>query len=1403
MVVLRNLLKKIVILIIILAIFISFCTTPASYAKLDIKSDEFYYAGTQKGQYVAKEGVFDWLINALAEVADWIIGAISMAIRAPFIGWTALIERLLTAALDATCGLDMNNEISNTDLMSIVTSENNVTVQAIVYNQVPALDANFFKTEYNKKYSPTGGILRCKKCQKVCSECCPDGTCTGGCTCNGSCDSCAKYKQLLDAEPVIIELKKYVSFWYYTIRIIALAGMLAVLVFIGIKIALNTVASERAMYKRMLVDWVVGILIIFLIHYIMYFTIYINETFVNIVKEYATDINTHTIQKMELAEKTSDGSSAEYTSEELEIDIYEEIRTRAYDAKLVNGLIGMVLYMSMVYMAIRYTLVYLKRMFVIAVLMIMGPGVGFAYALQKALSGRTMALKKWLSEYIINVIIQTVHAIIYSVFISTVLVLSLKNVAGIVVALIVMNFSLKAEDIFRKVFNLNSSGLLKETDKAGNLEERARNMFGTYKGATAIAKNVGNSFYGKTVAAAGKIGVGGAIVAASAIRSGLSNGIQSAVASSNINAASESNDDSGNDEDLSSNNASGNSNSVPNYGSDGIATKIPIIGNAVYHHRRDKELSNISLGDLTSAFEKAKAEYEKNPDDQKALENYIYAYNNLERKQELNTVTHGDVLKGHMERLLDIDNYFEFKLDSKGNKVYSPKKGLLLGTSHYDYQTNKMVSDKNSAIYQLSPKNLLGFTDEDSKVFNENIVKPLKNGFLGTAAMFVGLSTFAFHPRLGMGLLAYGVPNKYGAFKKLGYIPSLNTSVNYKNRKYNFKAFSTPALNNMKDIAIERMRAEQGQLAVNRIREKHPNLFKGLRAGTVVASTLVGGLAGGAVTYSALKAYDRFAYDKSRRLADARDSKGRPIIHSMYDKSEYKVRRVSEAEDAINKQSYKQLKAQEKEFEEDALKTIAMEASVNTEKEIEDFADNQREEILAQMGYKYNKKTGELIKINEEGSFGRNNDDSSHESSNAENSNNTRKSSTDESAIAKEEIKEKKINDAEIKKLNDSIDAILLKIANSKPLEINSESKLNHVISELNSELIKANIISKDQKVEELFKGGRSALVSTIKRKTKRVNKKIAKENEIFEKMNNIERSAIKESVEEAIQKELSKGSESSKSKKSVYDTISKESILDRMLSKVGAVLNPNAQNGPIGSNSNNHSSDSQNRGKENTDTAHTSPNVASRIPASKKSDYMEAIKQYLLYRKDEESSDTSESTAKKVSGREKEEVMSKANAEVEKRKNKLKQALEVSLDTPEEGLAILSADDELNGLNSSKILEQLFVMKEINKRGKEIKVKGSSAYKKQSKALSSAETEYYKTQRDILMEEINNGYPKDFDVSSVDYDALSIEEKVKVDNYSRLKRKLAEKEKTMAKQKKIKQEAGPIININQLLNNL
>ncbi len=340
----KLLFKRIIFTVIIISIIMTFCAAPSAYAKLTIQEGEYYYAGTQKGSYVPTEGIFSWLLNMLSELADFLLGIITMGIRMAFVGYTALVEQILTWALETTSGVNVSGEsmdMSSSDWLSdLSNSSNNVTVQAIVYNMVPALNPNFFDTDYEKLYyktvteineetgektekevfvSPTGLELKCKKCGKPVLECCTGWTegseevkCYApsagegkvDCGCNG-CESCEKYALLkTSADPIIIQLKKLIAVWYYIIRLLAVAAMCVVLIFIGIKMAISTIASDKAVYKRMLVDWVAGIILIFSMHYIMYFAITINELLVDTVRNSANSINQ--VQLKELADTSKD-----------------------------------------------------------------------------------------------------------------------------------------------------------------------------------------------------------------------------------------------------------------------------------------------------------------------------------------------------------------------------------------------------------------------------------------------------------------------------------------------------------------------------------------------------------------------------------------------------------------------------------------------------------------------------------------------------------------------------------------------------------------------------------------------------------------------------------------------------------------------------------------------------------------------------------------------------------------------------------------------------------------------------------------------------------------------------------------------------------------------------------------
>ena len=80
------------------------------------------------------------------------------------------------------------------------------------------------------------------------------------------------------------QLKGTIAKWYYILRNVAIIMMLLVLIYLGIRILISSVSSEKAKYKSILNDWVVGFCLIFLMHYIMSFSMNLNDKFIDMAK---------------------------------------------------------------------------------------------------------------------------------------------------------------------------------------------------------------------------------------------------------------------------------------------------------------------------------------------------------------------------------------------------------------------------------------------------------------------------------------------------------------------------------------------------------------------------------------------------------------------------------------------------------------------------------------------------------------------------------------------------------------------------------------------------------------------------------------------------------------------------------------------------------------------------------------------------------------------------------------------------------------------------------------------------------------------------------------------------------------------------------------------------------------
>lgn len=861
--VLKIYLKRILVILMVFVTLMFFCANSLVHAKSSLPSEgEFYYSGTSKMGIVPRQGIFDWLIGALGDIMDWLLGIASMLVRMVFVGWTALIEKLLTWVLESTMNMNMEiGDVGATNVSANMDSSRNVTVEAIVYGLVPIFDINVFDLTLSNNITGTGIDLSryvCEKCGKGIDECVCNTDAGENCSCN-LCELREYYNQGTGTTNAVLMVKEAVSKWYYIIRLIALVAMLIVLLGIGIKMTLTSIASDKALYKRMLVDWVVGMVIIFFIHYAMIAIINLNDVLVSSIRNLAY------YGTVETPSPDAISSLSAGKTQSVEITLYEEVRTRAYDPKLINGLTGMVLYATLVYFAIRYSLVYLKRYFTIIVLTLMAPGIGVAYAIQKALTGKSSSFSTWLKEYILNTIIQFIHAILYSAFVTMALKLALESVSGMIIAFIIMNFMLKAEALFKKIFKMSSSaGLLNDTENAAeNTMQSLQNAVGVAAAAKPIAGALKNTV-GKVAAVPVKAIRDTAIVGGSLVKKKIDEKVKPYLDEkiSSLNDRISNNMENG---EFFNNRRIGRA--MKKFW-DNRQNKPDMIAQGLQAGGYDREEEEALKAALYADMRELRADETEEERKREAAKKWGQ-YSEIKKKNKMykkaTTKSSLGVFSARIGRLLDYNNYFIPHTDEEGQKRVNILKDRRKGKWVFDENTKKPVflsSIDQLVGNELSAEKLLGIGEQEREQLKQ-VSKFVRNGLLGVGSMFVGLGTCVAHPKMGMALLAGGAAKtstmlgankkKIASSKRLKlrqYVQTTeevreNIEMPLKQQRFTFARFNSGALMTMQRTMQRELRHDKFKLNhtnISRIRTEHPNFVKALEKGEVKAVSSIGGL---------------------------------------------------------------------------------------------------------------------------------------------------------------------------------------------------------------------------------------------------------------------------------------------------------------------------------------------------------------------------------------------------------------------------------------------------------------------------------------------------------------------------------------------------------------------------------
>lgn len=225
-------------------------------------------------------------------------------------------------------------------------------------------------------------------------------------------------------------LSEQIANFYVAFRNLAIVLSLAVLIYIGIRMATNSTGDEKAKYKQMLKNWVVGFALIFVLNYVIYFVIKANELLV-----------------------------ASLVTEQTTNSVMGQLASQIWAIPFTVSFSSIVMYVGLLLMTFVFLITYIKRMVTVSFLIIISPLISVTYAIDKIGNNKSEILNTWLKEFLYNVLIQPFHCIIFSTFIGTAMnmVQGGSDFGAMVFAIILTFCIFMGQKIVREIFGFSNS----------------------------------------------------------------------------------------------------------------------------------------------------------------------------------------------------------------------------------------------------------------------------------------------------------------------------------------------------------------------------------------------------------------------------------------------------------------------------------------------------------------------------------------------------------------------------------------------------------------------------------------------------------------------------------------------------------------------------------------------------------------------------------------------------------------------------------------------------------------------------------------------------------------------------------------------------------------------------------
>lgn len=240
---------------------------------------------------------------------------------------------------------------------------------------------------------------------------------------------------------------------YNGLRYLVAAIYIIILVYLGIRMLLSSMGRQKAHYKMMLQHWFMGLLLLFAFHWVMAFIIWISYQLTFAFQSLGTSAfsGTYSVSGKSLI--------TGFIINRITLDTVElALIFHAFGA-IVSPFWLLTGYIILIVFGFIIFFTYLKRLFTIALLIVLFPLVVLSYVFDKMGDRRAQTFSTWFREFTVNVFLQPIHAFLLSIiaFLFNIDGLWQSPILGTICCFLLLSLIPIGEKQLKTLFQINSN----------------------------------------------------------------------------------------------------------------------------------------------------------------------------------------------------------------------------------------------------------------------------------------------------------------------------------------------------------------------------------------------------------------------------------------------------------------------------------------------------------------------------------------------------------------------------------------------------------------------------------------------------------------------------------------------------------------------------------------------------------------------------------------------------------------------------------------------------------------------------------------------------------------------------------------------------------------------------------